>query len=66
MAGPIADRFGRKIVIMIADAMFTIGALIMGVAPTINILIVGRLVVGLGIGIASMIVPIYISEVSPK
>jgi MFS transporter, SP family, solute carrier family 2 (myo-inositol transporter), member 13 len=51
---------------MLADAMFTCGALIMGLAPSINILIIGRLVVGIGIGISSMVVPIYIAEVSPK
>ena len=62
----MADQIGRRYVIMFADAMFSAGALIMGLAPTINILIVGRLVVGFGIGIASMVVPIYIAEVSPK
>jgi len=62
----LSDAVGRKFVIMLADAMFTFGALIMGLSPTINCLIFGRLVVGFGIGIASMVVPIYLAELSPK
>lgn len=38
----------------------------MCVSPTIPILMAGRIVVGLGVGIASMIVPIYLAEVTPK
>jgi SP family myo-inositol transporter-like MFS transporter 13 len=52
--------------IMLADSLFTVGALIMGLASSIHMLILGRLIVGLGVGIASMVVPIYIAEISPK
>ena len=51
---------------MIADLLFTGGAVIMAISPTIPILMIGRIVVGLGVGIASMIVPVYLAEVSPK
>ena len=38
----------------------------MGFAPTILILMVGRLLVGFGVGIASLVVPVYLSELSPQ
>jgi SP family myo-inositol transporter-like MFS transporter 13 len=64
-AGQISDKFGRKKVIMIADIAFTAGSLLQAFAPTISVLMVGRVIVGLGVGVASMIVPVYISEVTP-
>lgn len=66
MAGPLADKIGRKKVIIVADLLFTAGAGIMAFSPTLEILMAGRIVVGLGVGIASMIVPVYLAEVSPK
>ena len=50
---------------MIADFLFTVGAIIMAFAGNVAVLMVGRFVVGLGVGIASMVVPVYLSEVSP-
>lgn len=46
VGGPFADKYGRKITIIWADVFFTLGALLMGVAPSIAILILGRFVVG--------------------
>lgn len=64
-SGSISDRIGRKKVILIADLLFTVGAVLMAIAPTIGWLMVGRLVIGLGVGAASQIVPLYLSEVAP-
>ena len=64
-SGWLSDRFGRKPVIMVADVLFTAGSIVMAVAPTIAWLMVGRLIIGLGIGAASQIVPLYLSEVAP-
>mmetsp|Transcript_24675 Transcript_24675/g.21906 ORF Transcript_24675/g.21906 Transcript_24675/m.21906 type:complete len:124 (+) Transcript_24675:109-480(+) len=64
--GPIADKFGRKITIFIADLLFVSGCVVMALAPSVAILIVGRFIVGLGVGVAAMVVPVYISEVAPK
>ncbi|KAI4297636.1 hypothetical protein L6164_037518 [Bauhinia variegata] len=63
--GWMSDRFGRKLTIMFADALFFAGAAIMAVSPNSVVLLVGRLFVGLGVGMASMTAPLYISEVSP-
>ncbi|KAM6973170.1 proton myo-inositol cotransporter-like [Aplochiton taeniatus] len=63
--GPLNGVFGRRICILLASSIFTVGGVIMGAASNKETVLVGRIVVGLGIGIASMTVPIYIAEVSP-
>lgn len=65
VGGWINDRFGRKKSILVADALFFAGALVMALAPTPSVIIVGRIIVGLGVGMASMTAPLYISEASP-
>src|SRR4051794_835970 len=64
-AGPVSVRLGRNPVMFIAGALITVGAL--GVSLTSLAIMLGlfRLIVGLGIGSASAVVPPYISEVSP-
>lgn len=64
-SGSLSDQVGRKKVVILADFLFTAGALVMATAPTIPVLILGRFIIGGGIGIASQIVPLYISEVAP-
>jgi SP family myo-inositol transporter-like MFS transporter 13 len=64
-SGTASDRWGRKKLIMFADILFTIGAIIMAFAPTIGVLMLGRVFVGLGVGVAAQIVPLYLSEVAP-
>ncbi len=46
IGGPVADRYGRKSTIILADFFFIIGALVMGLAPTIGVLILGRVLIG--------------------
>lgn len=65
IGGWMNDKFGRKKSILVADFLFFIGAIIMAVAPAPWVIIVGRLFVGLGVGMASMTSPLYISEASP-
>ncbi|KAK1307706.1 putative inositol transporter 2 [Acorus calamus] len=65
VGGWMNDKFGRRISILIADVLFLIGALVMALAPTPEVIIIGRVFVGLGVGMASMSAPLYISEASP-
>lgn len=65
VGGYINDKLGRKPAIIIADILFFIGAIIMALAPAPWMIILGRIFVGLGVGMASMTSPLYISETSP-
>jgi sugar porter (SP) family MFS transporter len=64
-AGSIADRFGRLTVMKIAAVLFLISAIGTGLAGSLEMLIVFRIVGGVGVGMASVIAPAYIAEVSP-
>ncbi|KAF7008516.1 hypothetical protein CFC21_023260 [Triticum aestivum] len=59
------DRFGRRTSILVADLLFFAGAVVMASATGPVQLVVGRVLVGLGVGMASMTAPLYISEASP-
>mmetsp|Transcript_1798 Transcript_1798/g.4979 ORF Transcript_1798/g.4979 Transcript_1798/m.4979 type:complete len:517 (-) Transcript_1798:371-1921(-) len=57
--------FGRKTVIQLGTALFIVGAIIMALAFNLWSLVIGRIVVGVAVGIASQAVPVYVAEVSP-
>ncbi|XP_031114954.1 probable inositol transporter 2 [Ipomoea triloba] len=65
IGGWLNDRFGRRAAILVADFLFFVGAVVMAAAPSPGLLIAGRVFVGLGVGMASMTSPLYISEASP-
>lgn len=64
-AGLTADRYGRKKPIWAACAVFVLGTLLQAVSWHVPQFAVGRFVVGLGVGSAAMIVPLYIGELAP-
>lgn len=64
--GWINDAYGRKKATLLADIIFTLGAIVMAAAPDPYVLILGRLLVGLGVGVASVTAPVYIAEASPS
>lgn len=63
--GWIADAYSRKYSIMISVVVFTIGSALQVAAVDYAMLVVARLIGGIGIGMLSMVVPLYISEISP-
>ncbi len=65
VAGPIADRRGRRITLLWAGIIFAIGSLLSAAAPSDAALLAGRVIVGLAIGFTSVVAPLYISEVAP-
>uniref|UniRef100_A0A6Q2YYA1 Proton myo-inositol cotransporter n=1 Tax=Esox lucius TaxID=8010 RepID=A0A6Q2YYA1_ESOLU len=65
VGGFLNGVFGRRICILLASFIFTAGGIVLSAAPNKEVLLVGRLIVGLGLGIASMTVPVYIAEASP-
>ncbi|OAA80719.1 General substrate transporter [Akanthomyces lecanii RCEF 1005] len=62
--GPVADRFGRKGSMLAAVAVFTLGSALQAAASTTGLLFGGRAVAGFAVGMLTMIVPMYMSEVS--
>ena len=65
IAGLIADKHGRKMPIWLACIVFVIGTVLQTAAFHLPQFAVGRFVVGLGVGSAAMVVPLYISELAP-
>ncbi|KAF3183624.1 Plasma membrane low glucose sensor [Orbilia oligospora] len=66
LSAQVADYFGRKHGLMISSVVFAIGVIFQTAATEIIILVVGRLIAGLGVGLLSAQVPMYQSETSPK
>ncbi|MET0557981.1 MAG: sugar porter family MFS transporter [Solirubrobacterales bacterium] len=64
-AGPAADRYGRRLMILVAAGIFMVGALGSAAAPGVEALVIARIVIGVAIGLASAAAPVYISEVAP-
>ncbi|XP_059653834.1 polyol transporter 5-like [Cornus florida] len=64
-AGRTSDWIGRRYTIVVAAAIFFVGALLMGFAPNYAFLMFGRFVAGLGVGYAILIAPVYTAEISP-
>jgi sugar porter (SP) family MFS transporter len=65
VAGILADRFGRRPTILVAAGLFTVGAAVEAFAPGPAVLVVGRLIVGFGVGVASVAAPLYAAEMAP-
>src|SRR5215212_6885523 len=63
--GPLSDRFGHRPIVLLAAVIFAIGAIAAALTPNVGLLIVARFILGLGVGLASLIVPLYIAEIAP-
>ena len=64
-SGPMSDRLGRRLVVFIIAIIYIVGALILALAPSMPVLVIGRLVIGLAVGGSTAIVPVYLSEMAP-
>jgi sugar porter (SP) family MFS transporter len=65
-AGGLADRFGRRRLIGVAGSLYVIGSIGAALAPDATLLAAMRLVLGAAIGVTSVVVPLYLAEVSPS
>jgi SP family arabinose:H+ symporter-like MFS transporter len=65
-SGKLSDKYGRKLVLILSAVLFLASALGCMLAGSFTILVIARLIGGLGIGVASMVSPLYISEFSPS
>ncbi|KAJ3823509.1 general substrate transporter [Lentinula raphanica] len=64
-AGVISDWTGRKLVLAVADIIFIAGAIVQSVCHDVWTMIGGRFLIGIGVGLASCIAPLYIQELAP-
>lgn len=65
IAGRVADRYGRKPGLMTAAIIFAISSIGVALAQTLTWFVVMRFAAGIGVGMASMLCPMYIAEISP-
>ena len=63
--GELGDTLGRKRTLLVAGALFTLGAVVQWAAPDTVVLVAGRLMVGLGVGVAAVAAPLYAAELAP-
>ncbi|KAF4592161.1 regulator of conidiation [Ophiocordyceps camponoti-floridani] len=66
LAAPAGDSLGRRLTLLLAVAVFCVGAVCQVCAAAIPLLLVGRALAGVGVGAISVLVPLYQSEVAPK
>ncbi|KAK3914261.1 Proton myo-inositol cotransporter [Frankliniella fusca] len=66
VGGWFSDRFGRKKAILVSGVIFTGGAIIMGAASSKEILLVGRIIIGVAVGITSVAAPQYLEDMSSR
>jgi sugar porter (SP) family MFS transporter len=65
LGGWPADRFGRKATLLWIGILYLVGAVGSAVAPNVTVFILARIIGGLGIGISTVVAPMYISEIAP-
>lgn len=65
-SGIFVDFLGRKPVLMLSNVMFIVGAVVQCAANKVWTMVAGRFIMGFGVGIGSLIAPLYISELAPS
>ncbi len=65
VAGILSDKFGRKNILLMSGLFFALSAVGCAISGSFNGLVVYRLIGGMGVGVASMLSPLYISEIAP-
>jgi len=65
LGGPIADRVGRKKSLVIAGVIFVFSTVACALAPSVVILVAARIALGYAVGVASVVVPLYLAEMAP-
>lgn len=66
ISGSLASAFGRRYVLMMTTVIFIVGSAVSGLADDVAMLVIGRFVNGVAMGVTVSIVPLYIAEISPS
>ena len=64
-SSPLADKLGRRRLVLFIAIIYIIGSITLFIAPNITILVIGRLIIGLAVGGSMATVPVYLSEMAP-
>ncbi|QCR24973.1 sugar porter family MFS transporter [Pontibacter sp. SGAir0037] len=64
-SGELSDRWGRKNLLLLAAILFLVSAVGTAGAPSFIVLVIARMLGGIGVGVASIVAPLYISEIAP-
>ncbi|MHB7927814.1 glucose transporter GlcP [Staphylococcus chromogenes] len=64
-SGPLSEKLGRRRLVFIISIIFIVGTLVLALAPTVEIVVLGRFIIGLAVGGSTAIVPVYLSELAP-
>lgn len=64
-AGPLSDKYGRIIVLKYSALLYAFSALLSALAPSFFILVMARMMAGVGVGISLIVAPMYIAEIAP-
>lgn len=64
-AGRVSDRVGRRLTVLATALVFIVGVLLAAFTPSYPVLLAARIIIGLAVGSASMVVPLYIGEIVP-
>lgn len=65
-AGWVSKSLGRRKALLLSSLLFILGALVAVIAHSITVLVIGRVLLGLAVGVASFTAPLYLSEVTPE
>lgn len=65
LGGKLADVLGRKGSLLVCAGLFFFGALICAIAPNVPIMVIGRIILGFGVGAAAVTCPVYLAEMAP-
>ena len=65
LGGAVANKWGRKPTVILTCWLFVVGTVGMALAPNYEMLVAGRIVTGLGVGVAVVVTPVFLTEVAP-
>jgi sugar porter (SP) family MFS transporter len=66
VSGRMSDLFGRRKVLVFTALTFIVGSLVTAFSPNLVILVIGRIILGMAVGIGSFTAPLYLAEIAPK
>src|SRR3954471_1754758 len=65
LGGKLADKLGRKGSLLVCAGLFLVGAIICSTAPNVGVMVLGRVLLGFGVGAAATTCPLYLAEMAP-